>query len=195
MPAGKIATAIYTEQLGTVFRQMPIALAVNRVNGALTAIILSLLAAGSLPKIRFLAVVLVTGGRWVLWWRYHHSSSSKGDRLWSRFRASPCNRVELCKSKAVPAREQPSSFGCRKPLDHHLKPARPSVPQDTVCLLRYDNDLNLSLIWRMRISAAQIIHRCYSPHFEPNSCIYWCDDTGALTLSRRAALRPPRDPK
>ena len=55
MPAGRIATAIYTEQLGAVFRQMPIALTVNIVNGALTAIILSLLAAGSLPKIWFLA--------------------------------------------------------------------------------------------------------------------------------------------
>jgi signal transduction histidine kinase len=83
VPAGKIATAIYTEQLGAVFRQMPIALTVNLVNGALTAIILSSLAAGSLPKIWFLAVVLVTGGRWVLWWRYHHRSSPRRERLWS----------------------------------------------------------------------------------------------------------------
>ncbi len=83
VPAGKIATAIRTEQLGAVFRQMPIALTVNLVNGALTAIILSSLAAGWLPKIWFLAVVLVTGGRWLLWWRYHHSSPAERERLWS----------------------------------------------------------------------------------------------------------------
>jgi len=83
VPADKIATAIYTEQLGTVFRQMPIALAVNLVNGALTATILSPLATGPLPKIWLLAVVLVTGGRWVLWRQYHHSGSSQRERLWS----------------------------------------------------------------------------------------------------------------
>jgi hypothetical protein len=54
VPAGKIATAIYTEQLGAVFRQMPIALTVNLVNGALTAIILSSLAAGSPRRSGFL---------------------------------------------------------------------------------------------------------------------------------------------
>jgi len=83
VPADQIAAAIYTEQLGTVFRQMPIALAVNLVNGALTATILSPLATGPLPKIWFLAVVLVTGGRWVLWRQYHHSDSSQRQRLWS----------------------------------------------------------------------------------------------------------------
>jgi signal transduction histidine kinase len=83
VPADKIATAIYTEQLAAVFRQMPIALTVNLVNGAITAVVLSLLAAGSLPKIWFLAVVLVTGLRGVLWWWYCHSRSSQRERLWS----------------------------------------------------------------------------------------------------------------
>jgi hypothetical protein len=32
VPAGEITTAIYTEQVCAVFRQMPIALAVNLVN-------------------------------------------------------------------------------------------------------------------------------------------------------------------
>ena len=60
MPADKIATAVYAEQLRAIFRQMPIALAVNLVNAALTAIVLSRIAAGPLPAIWFLAVVLVT---------------------------------------------------------------------------------------------------------------------------------------
>ncbi len=54
-----------------VFRQMPIALAVNLVNAALTLIVFSPIAAASvLPAIWFSAVALVTAGRWILWRRY-----------------------------------------------------------------------------------------------------------------------------
>lgn len=71
MPAGEISTAIHSEQVRAVFRQMPIALAVNLVNAALTLIVLSPIAAASaLPAIWFSAVVLVTAGRWILWRRY-----------------------------------------------------------------------------------------------------------------------------
>ena len=41
MPANEISTAIRTEQLRVVFRQLPIALVVNLVNAALTAVVLS----------------------------------------------------------------------------------------------------------------------------------------------------------
>jgi signal transduction histidine kinase len=72
VPAGEISTAIHSEQVRAVFRQMPIALAVNLVNAALTLIVLSpIAAAGSaLPAIWFSAVALVTAGRWILWRRY-----------------------------------------------------------------------------------------------------------------------------
>ena len=83
MPAGEITTAIYTEQVRAVFRQMPIALNVNLVNAALTAIVLSRIAAGPLPAFWFLAVVLVTGGRWVLWRQYYHRRPPQSERLWS----------------------------------------------------------------------------------------------------------------
>ena len=43
MPANEILIAIRTEQLRAVFRQLPISLAVNLVNAALTAIVLSTL--------------------------------------------------------------------------------------------------------------------------------------------------------
>jgi signal transduction histidine kinase/CheY-like chemotaxis protein len=83
VPAGKIAMAIYTEQLRAVFRQMPIALIVNFVNAALTAIVLWPIAAGPLPAVWFLSVVFVTGGRWVLWRRYYHRRPPQTERLWS----------------------------------------------------------------------------------------------------------------
>ena len=68
MPAGRISTTIRSEQLGAVFRQMPIALVVNFVNAALTtAVLLPITAARPLPLVWFAVVVLVTTGRWLLW--------------------------------------------------------------------------------------------------------------------------------
>ncbi len=64
------ATAIYTEQVGAVFRQMPIALAVNVVNAGLTAAALAPFASQPLPLPWFVSVLLVTMGRLALW--LHH---------------------------------------------------------------------------------------------------------------------------
>ena len=83
VPADKVATAVYAEQLRAVFRQMPIALTVNLVNAALTATVLSRIAVGPLPALWLLSVVFVTGGRWILWRRYHHRRPPQTERLWS----------------------------------------------------------------------------------------------------------------
>jgi signal transduction histidine kinase len=84
VPAEEIARAIHTEQLCTVFRQLPIALAVNLINAALTAVVLSPMAAGPLPEVWFLAVLVVSAGRWILWWRSDRGSSVRPERRWSQ---------------------------------------------------------------------------------------------------------------
>jgi len=68
-----------------VFRQMPIALAVNLGNAALVAIVLTPIAARPLPlPLMWLGVVaLVTGGRGILWWRYRRTGGGVDARWWS----------------------------------------------------------------------------------------------------------------
>jgi signal transduction histidine kinase len=73
MPGTEISTAIHTEQVRTVFRQLPIGLAVNLVNAALTATVLAPMAASSLPVVWFSIVALVTAGRWILCQRYRRA--------------------------------------------------------------------------------------------------------------------------
>jgi signal transduction histidine kinase len=70
-------------QLNTVFRQMPIALAVNVLNAAVTAIALQSLAGVRFPLAWFCVVLMVTVARSLLWLRYRRASSrSKGDPQW-----------------------------------------------------------------------------------------------------------------
>jgi signal transduction histidine kinase/CheY-like chemotaxis protein len=80
----EISNAIHTEQLRAVFRQMPIGLAVNLLNGALTTIVLSPIAERPLPAVWFALIVLVTTGRWIVWRRYrrHHSAAERAHH-WS----------------------------------------------------------------------------------------------------------------
>ena len=84
MPDTEISTAIHTEQVRTVFRQMPIGLAVNLVNAALTAAVLTRIAASSLPVVWFSIVALVTAGRWILY-RRHRRALPESERAhhWS----------------------------------------------------------------------------------------------------------------
>ncbi len=82
-PADEVLREIRAAQVSSVFRQMPIALAVNAVNAALTAIVLQRLAGVILPFGWLCAVVLVTAGRLVLWLRYRRASpSEKEDPHW-----------------------------------------------------------------------------------------------------------------
>ena len=72
-PADEVPREIRAAQVSSVFRQMPIALAVNAVNAALTAMVLEKLAGVILPFGWLCAVVLVTAGRLVLWLRYRRA--------------------------------------------------------------------------------------------------------------------------
>jgi signal transduction histidine kinase len=69
-------SAIYTEQVDTVFRQMPIALAVNIVNAGLTAVALVPFASQPLPLPWLASVLLVTMGRLALWTHHRRTSAS-----------------------------------------------------------------------------------------------------------------------
>jgi len=83
--ANEISIAIRTEQLRAVFRQLPISLAVNLVNAALTAIVLSTIETRPFPLVWFSLVALVTAGRWILWRRYRRFLSGSGrDHIWSK---------------------------------------------------------------------------------------------------------------
>ena len=78
---------IYIEQVSALFRQMPIALAVNTVNATITAAVLHELLAIALPlPLGWLGVVLlVTSGRCALWLRYRSKHSEVGNvAQWSR---------------------------------------------------------------------------------------------------------------
>ena len=80
-PSGEI----YVEQVSALFRQMPIALAVNTVNATITAAVLHELVAIALPLGWLGVVLLVTSGRCALWLRYRSMHSEVGNvAQWSR---------------------------------------------------------------------------------------------------------------
>src|SRR3984957_4362609 len=68
-----VTSAVYTEQVRSLFRQIPIALLVNLVNAALVAIVLTPLATRPLLPPWFVTVVLVTIARAVLWLSYRRA--------------------------------------------------------------------------------------------------------------------------
>jgi signal transduction histidine kinase/CheY-like chemotaxis protein len=68
-----VTSAVYTEQVRSLFRQIPIALSVNFVNAALVAIVLTPLATRPLLLPWFISVMLVTVGRGILWLCYRHA--------------------------------------------------------------------------------------------------------------------------
>src|SRR5271167_2862631 len=79
-----VTSAVYTEQVRSLFRQIPIALSVNLVNAALVAIVLTPLATRPLPLPWFISVMLVTVGRGILWLRYRHALvQPENARRWS----------------------------------------------------------------------------------------------------------------
>jgi signal transduction histidine kinase len=69
-PASEVLGDIRAAQVRAVFRQMPIALAVNVVNAAITVIVLIWLGAAALPIAWLCLITLVTLVRWALWQRY-----------------------------------------------------------------------------------------------------------------------------
>lgn len=77
MPVDEIIQDIRAAQIKTVFRQMPIALAVNVVNAGITTLVVQELGTALLPLAWFSVVVLVTAGRWAIW-RQHRRVGVKG---------------------------------------------------------------------------------------------------------------------
>jgi signal transduction histidine kinase len=62
--------AVFLEQVATLYRQMPVALAVNLVNAALVTVVLTPLGAGTASLLWFAALAVLTAARAVAWWRY-----------------------------------------------------------------------------------------------------------------------------
>jgi signal transduction histidine kinase len=84
-------------QLDTVFRQMPIALGVNTVNAAITAIVLQRLAGAALPLTWLCVVLLVTTARSLLWLRYRRGGhSNTGSDRWALLAISGSLLGGLC---------------------------------------------------------------------------------------------------
>jgi signal transduction histidine kinase/CheY-like chemotaxis protein len=83
VPANDISAAVGAQQLRAIFRQLPIALAVNLVNAALVVIVLNPISARPLPLVWFLAVILVTAGRWMLWRGYRRADHIGETRFWA----------------------------------------------------------------------------------------------------------------
>ncbi len=73
VPANQVLRDVRAAQVSAVFRQMPIALAVNLLNAAITVIVLQRLAAVTVPFAWLCLVTLVTTGRWVLWQHYRRA--------------------------------------------------------------------------------------------------------------------------
>jgi signal transduction histidine kinase len=72
----EVREGIRAAQVSAVFRQMPIALAVNAVNAIITFIVLQQLIDLARPLAWVCVVALVTSGRWALWLRYRRLRSS-----------------------------------------------------------------------------------------------------------------------
>jgi hypothetical protein len=80
-----VRSAVYAEQVRSLFKQMPIALSVNLVNAALVAIVLTPLATRPLLLPWFVSVTLVTIGRGILWLSCRHAPvQPESARRWSR---------------------------------------------------------------------------------------------------------------
>ena len=82
-PSDNIAVAVYAEQVAAVYWQMPIALGANFVNAALTAAVLTPIAARPVPLLWFGVVVLVTVGRAVVWRRYRRGNAVADAGRWA----------------------------------------------------------------------------------------------------------------
>ena len=71
----EVREGIRAAQVSAVFRQMPIALAVNAINAIITFIVLQQLIDLARPLAWVCVVALVTSGRWALWLRYRRLRS------------------------------------------------------------------------------------------------------------------------
>ena len=96
-PADGLTSAVYAEQVGAVFRQLPIAIVVNLVNAGLTAAVLAPMATQPFLLPWLLLVTLITVGRFALWLRYRRAVIRPEDiRRWSRLATGGSLFTGLC---------------------------------------------------------------------------------------------------
>ena len=96
-PADDVTSAVYAEQVAAVFRQLPIAVAVNFVNAGLTAAVLAPMAARPFLLPWLMAILLVTAGRLVLWLRYRRAANRHENiHRWSRLATVSSFLTGLC---------------------------------------------------------------------------------------------------
>lgn len=95
--ADRVLREIRAAQVSAVFRQMPIALAVNMVNAVITTVVLQRLAGMTLPLAWLCVALLVTAGRWLLWRRYRHRDARvENDPRWPLLAACGSLLAGLC---------------------------------------------------------------------------------------------------
>jgi signal transduction histidine kinase len=93
----EVFAEIRAAQVSTVFRQMPIALAVNAVNAIITFLVLQQLIGLARPLAWLCVVLLVTSGRWGLWLRYSRIRSGITDvAQWSWLAACGSLLAGMC---------------------------------------------------------------------------------------------------
>ena len=92
-----VAGAVLAEQVATVFRQMPLALAVNLINAAVIAAVLWP-SAGWVLLAFFGSIALVTLGRGALWFAYRRAGAvaTEATARWMRFAAVGSLLAGLC---------------------------------------------------------------------------------------------------
>jgi len=96
-PADEVLRAIRAERVNTVFRQMPIAVAVNAVNAIITAAVLQQFVGVAVPLAWACIVLLVASGRWVLWLRYRRADFGVTEAArWSRLAACGSLLAGMC---------------------------------------------------------------------------------------------------
>jgi signal transduction histidine kinase len=96
-PADDVTSAVYAEQVGAVFRQLPIAIAVNLVNAGLTAAVLAPMAAQPFLLPWLVLVTLVTVGRLILWLQYRQAAIRPGNiHRWSGLATAGSLLTGLC---------------------------------------------------------------------------------------------------
>src|SRR5262245_4938787 len=83
LPASEVREEIRAAQLSAVFGQMPTALAVNVVNGAITVIVFQRFGRVTIPLAWYCIVLLVTLGRWILWRGYRCNDRAEDVSYWS----------------------------------------------------------------------------------------------------------------
>jgi signal transduction histidine kinase len=96
-PVDEALGEIRAAQVSAIFWQMPIALAVNTVNAIITAIVLQQIANTVVSIVWLGVLLLVTTGRWLLWWRYRRARSDViGIAWWSRLAAGSSLLAGMC---------------------------------------------------------------------------------------------------